>query len=321
LLRMSPTPDELLKDLLRLAERLQEPSEAELTLRELSLEQSQSLLRLDRLLGTLLASAPRDPPRAESAERRELLHELEHAAERGELLLHYQPQVDLSSGRVVAAEALIRWQHPRLGLVPPVRFIPLAEESGLIVPIGNWVLRTACAQAQAWRRQGLDLRVAVNLSARQFGLDDLAATVAGALQASGLDPGRLELELTESCIVEDAKAAALQLGAIAALGTPIALDDFGTGYSSLSLLNRFSISVLKIDQSFVRGITGDPYAAALVSAINAMAHSLGMKSVAEGVETPEQLALLKGCGCDMVQGYLLARPAAPEMLDLRHVYT
>jgi EAL domain-containing protein (putative c-di-GMP-specific phosphodiesterase class I) len=206
-------------------------------------------------------------------------------------------------------------------MIPPARFIPLAEETGLIVPIGDWVLREACAQAQTWCRQGLEgLYVAVNLSARQFSQPNLVERVVEALQASALSPSLLELELTESCVMEDPIAAARQLEDIADLGVRIAIDDFGTGYSSLGHLSRFSIHVLKIDQSFVQGITNNPYDAALVSAINAMAHSLGMTSVAEGVETSAQLALLKGCGCDRVQGYLLARPAPPESLDLRRQY-
>ena len=250
----------------------------------------------------------------------ELSRDLAQAVEGGQFLLHYQPQVALATGRIVGVEALIRWRHPGLGLIPPGRFIPLAERTGLIVPIGEWALEAACAQTQAWSLQGLPLRMAVNLSARQFSQPDLVDKVASAMQAGALGPGLLELELTESCVMEDAQAATRQLDALAALGCRIALDDFGTGYSSLSLLSRFPISVLKIDQSFVHGITGNPYDAALVSAINAMAHTLGMESVAEGVETPEQLALLKGCGCDIAQGYLLARPAVPGELDLRRVY-
>ena len=311
---------ELLEDLLRLAERFSEVAESsDLPLRELSEQQARSLVHLGLLLSGQSAQAPSSGSMPSG--HQELAEALGHAVEREELRLHYQPQVSLSNGRVVGVEALIRWQHPRLGLIPPARFIPLAEETGLIVPIGDWALRSACAQAKAWCRQGLEgLSVAVNLSARQFIRPDLPATVARALKANDLRPGLLELELTESCVMEDPVAGAHQLAAIADLGIRIALDDFGTGYSSLSHLSRFSIQVLKIDQSFVRGITNDPYDAALVSAINAMAHSLGMTSVAEGVETPEQLALLKGCGCDVVQGYLLARPAPAGDLDLTRRY-
>ena len=251
----------------------------------------------------------------------DLTDALSRAAERGELRLHYQPQVALDTGRVTGLEALMRWQHPEIGLIPPGRFIALAEEKGLIGSLGTWALNAACAQALAWRKAGLgDLGVAVNVSPRQFGKPNLVDTVGEVLVASGLPPALLELELTESCVMEDVDTAGRQLDLIAALGVRIALDDFGTGYSSLSHLSRFPIHVLKIDQSFVKAITGDPYHAALVSAISAMAHSLGMKSVAEGVETPEQLALLKGCGCDVVQGYLLARPAPAGELDLGKRY-
>ncbi len=318
----SPHPSELLEDLLRLADRFSQVPESavrDLPLEELSAAQARALQQLGRLLSSRLGRA--SAVSGASSGSPELAQELGLAAQRGELRLHYQPQVDLSNGRIVGVESLIRWQHPRLGLVPPSRFIPLAEETGQIVGIGEWALREACVQAQAWCGQGLEgLCVAVNLSARQFSQPDLVQIVAGALRAGDLRPGLLELELTESCVMEDPVAGALQLTAISDLGVRTAIDDFGTGYSSLNHLSRFPIKVLKIDQSFVRGITGDPYDAALVSAINAMAHSLGMKSVAEGVETPEQLALLKGCGCDVAQGYLLARPAPPEALDLRRRY-
>ncbi len=223
--------------------------------------------------------------------------------------MHYQPQLDLASGRVFGAEALLRLRHPGVGLVGPDRFIPVAEESGLIVPIGEWVLREACRQAEAWRRAGApDISVAVNISAVQFRRGDLAAQVEAALVASGLPPQALELELTESVLMENADAAVRSLGRLAALGVRLAIDDFGTGYSSLAYLKRFRVDRLKIDRSFVRDILADPEDATIVGAVIQMARGLRLRTLAEGVEDEATRDFLIAQGCDEVQGYLFGRP-------------
>jgi len=248
------------------------------------------------------------------AERRLTLETgLRHALERGEFLLHYQPQVDIASGKILGAEALIRWQHPDWGLVPPAEFIPLAEETGLILPIGEWVLTEACTQARRWHDAGhADLRIAVNLSGRQLSQKNLVEIVAATLTRCAVARGMLELEITESLLMQDLERIAGTLEALVALGVTVSMDDFGTGYSSLSYLKRLPIDVLKIDQSFVRDITSDPDDAAIVKAIIAMAHSLGIKVMAEGVETAEQLAFLRQHRCDGMQGYYFSRPLTPE---------
>ena len=234
---------------------------------------------------------------------------LRRAIERGEFVLHYQPQIDIASGRVVGVEALLRWEHPEFGLVAPGRFIPVAEDSGLIVPIGAWVIEEACRQAVAWRRAGLpDLVMAVNLSAAQFRRNGIEETVAQALQRSGLVPALLELELTESILLQDVEHVLATVQRLKQLGVQLAIDDFGTGYSSLSYLKRFDIDKLKIDQSFIRDLASDPDDAAIVRAIIQMAHSLGLRAIAEGVETAELLQQLRGFGCDEAQGYHYARP-------------
>jgi len=254
---------------------------------------------------------------AAAFERLTLENGLRRALERGEFLLYYQPQIEIQSGAIAGAEALLRWRHPELGLVPPDRFIPLAEETGLILPIGEWVLRTACAQALAWRRAGLPpVRVAVNLSARQFRDETLAESIAQALRLAELDPQGLGLEITESVIMQNASGTVNTLQELKRMGLSISVDDFGTGYSSLSYLKRFPIDVLKIDRSFVRDLATNPDDAAIASAIIAMAKSLKLDTVAEGVETEEQLAILRQYGCRLVQGFLFSKALPAEEFEV-----
>ena len=255
---------------------------------------------------------------ATAFERLVLETQLRKALERGELVVHYQPQVRLDSGAIVAVEALVRWFHGDLGLISPAEFIPLAEETGLILELGHWVLSTACAQVRAWQEQGFaDLRLAVNLSGRQFEQDDLVRSIAQVIEATTLDPADLELELTESSIMRSPEQAVAKLQALDRLGIRLSIDDFGTGYSSLGHLKRFPIRTLKIDQSFIQDITTDPNDAAIAQAIIALAESLQLKVIAEGVETREQLDLLRRYHCDEMQGYLFARALPPtELLAL-----
>ncbi|HBT82501.1 MAG: hypothetical protein A2091_05125 [Desulfuromonadales bacterium GWD2_61_12] len=242
-------------------------------------------------------------------ETMEMEADLRRALVRGELELHYQPKVDLVSGAVTGCEALLRWKHPERGMIAPQLFIPLAEETGLIVPIGQWVLRTACLEARSWQDRGLPpLVVAVNLSARQFRQPDLLATVMQTLLETELSPHVLELELTESMIVDNPEAAATTMHKLRILGVRLALDDFGTGYSSLNYLRRFPVDALKIDQSFIADVATDRGGAAVVNSVIAIAHSLGLEAVAEGVETVEQLYFLRGCHCNTLQGYLYSKP-------------
>lgn len=241
-------------------------------------------------------------------ERFKLESALRRALERGEFLLHYQPQVDLKSGTIIGLEALIRWQHPELGLIPPGRFIGLAEETGLILPIGEWVLRKACEQSCAWKKAGLPIvPVAVNLSAKQFS-KNIAGLVRAVLDETGMDPKLLELELTESLSMEDPQNTFDILRALKEMGVRLAIDDFGTGYSNLNYLKRFPVDKLKLDQSFVRELISDPDDLSISRAVIAMAHSLRLRVIAEGVETEGQLALLAKNGCDEIQGYLFSRP-------------
>jgi EAL domain-containing protein (putative c-di-GMP-specific phosphodiesterase class I) len=249
-------------------------------------------------------------------ERVDLEAMLRHALERGQLVLQYQPRVSLARGRMVGVEALVRWRHPTLGLIPPARFIPLAEETGMIEQLDLWVLREACVRAAGWRARGLPLgRVSVNLSARQFQQAGLAQRVRAALEDSGLEPSGLELEITESTVMRDTEQAAEVLRSLKALGIALSIDDFGTGYSSLSYLKLFPLDVLKIDRSFVKDVVEDPNGAAITRAIIALAHGLNLEAVAEGVETPAQVNFLRANGCDEIQGYYFSPPVWPEQLE------
>jgi diguanylate cyclase (GGDEF)-like protein len=249
-------------------------------------------------------------------ERLALENQLRKALDRKEFLLHYQPQVDLLTGRIAGVEALIRWHHQDMGLVPSSDFIPLAEETGLIVPIGEWVFSTACSQNAAWQASGYPpIRMSVNLSSHQFRQKTLLKTIQRALDESGLDPKYLELEITESVIMQNAESTTSILNELKRMGLSLAIDDFGTGYSSLNYLKRLPVDVLKIDRSFVKDITTDPDDAAITKAIIAMADSLNLKVVAEGVETEQQLEFLVQTGCHEVQGYLFSRPITEKGIE------
>ncbi|HTP97348.1 MAG TPA: EAL domain-containing protein [Burkholderiales bacterium] len=250
---------------------------------------------------------------ASAREKLSLENDLRRALERDEFVVYYQPQIDVQTGTLVGVEALVRWQHPERGLVPPLRFIPLAEETGLIVPIGECVLRKACRQNKAWQAAGFaPIRVAVNMASANFRQPYLAETVDAALAESALDARYLELEMTESALMQDLDSTLAVLNRLKQMGVALSIDDFGTGYSSLSYLKRFPIDCLKIDQSFVRDIPADADDAALVEAIIAMARSLKLGVVAEGVETAEQAAFLAERECDYMQGYLYSKPVAAE---------
>jgi diguanylate cyclase (GGDEF)-like protein/PAS domain S-box-containing protein len=252
---------------------------------------------------------------ARATSRATLGNDLRRALERDELLLHYQPQAEISSGEIVGVEALVRWQHPQRGMISPAEFIPVAEEIGLIGRLGEWVLNEACRQAVAWQRAGLPhMPVAVNLSALQLRSPDFLDRVRSALQTAGLDAHWLELELTESVLMHQVDSVMQTLAGLSALGIRIAIDDFGTGYSSLAYLRRLSIDKLKIDRSFIRDLSVDPEDALIVATIIRMAHSLRLKVIAEGVEASEQLATLRAQGCDEIQGYHLSRPLPPDAL-------
>jgi diguanylate cyclase (GGDEF)-like protein len=245
----------------------------------------------------------------DSAEHLKLRTDMRRAIEQNEFVLHYQPQIDLASGAIVGVEALIRWHHPELGLTPPGRFIHIAEACGSIVPIGEWVLREACRQAAAWQADGLPpMMVAVNLSAVQFRRGNLEETIARSLQDSGLAPQLLELELTESILLQNTEHMLRLIQRIKAVGVKLSIDDFGTGYSSLSYLHELAVDKLKIDQSFVRDMANNAGSASIVRAIAQMAHSLHLRTIAEGVEEPSVIELLRECGCDEAQGYHFAHP-------------
>jgi diguanylate cyclase (GGDEF)-like protein len=255
-----------------------------------------------------------------------LENNLRKALERKEFVLHYQPLVELSTGRITGAEALVRWKHPRLGLLSPLEFIPIAEETGLIVPIGEWILENVCVQGKTWNEMGLSpFRMTVNLSMRQFAHDAVLKTVLNALEKSDLDPDHLELELTESIVMQNAEQTIVTLHELKSAGIQISLDDFGTGFSSLSYLKNLPLNRLKLDRSFVSGLAKETKNESISKAIIGIAHSLSLKVIAEGVETFDQLELLRSWKCDEVQGFLFSRPIPVEeitrlMTDMKTKY-
>jgi EAL domain-containing protein (putative c-di-GMP-specific phosphodiesterase class I) len=251
----------------------------------------------------------------DSSSRLDKQNALHRALDRNEFRLHFQPIVDTAKRRLVGLEALIRWQHPKLGLVPPNDFIPLAVQTGLIVPIGDWVLRTACKAAMHWPSDSEQRPwIAVNVSARQFAEGGLSESVSNALRESGLHASRLVIEVTESDVIRDLRLGAETLRQLSKMGVGIAIDDFGTGYSSLSYLRSYSFDTLKIDRSFVQGLPANTDAGYITRGIIALGHALGMKVVAEGVETEAQAAFLNAEHCDKIQGFLISRPVAEDAL-------
>lgn len=251
-----------------------------------------------------------------SEERFQLENSMRKALQNNEMKLYYQPQVSVASGQIVGMEALIRWQHPEKGFISPASFIPIAEESGLIVQIGEWVIQEACRQSAKWRKSGFKpVRISVNVSAKQLQEESLVDTIKQNFETYGVDANTLGIELTETAIIVEPELALTRLEMIKQLGIKLSMDDFGTGYSSLSYLKRFPIDTLKIDQSFIRSVTVDNEDGALVKAIIAMAHALGMDVVAEGVELQEQLEFLGVHGCDTMQGYLFSRPVPSAELE------
>jgi diguanylate cyclase (GGDEF)-like protein/PAS domain S-box-containing protein len=256
---------------------------------------------------------------AQAAERQLLEEDLRYALGRNEFLLHYQPKFNLETGQITGAEALIRWSHPLRGSIYPGQFVPIAEECGLILTIGRWVLLQACKQARLWRDSGLGIiPVAVNVSSAEFSAKDFISGVRAVLIATGVEPGNLELELTESVLMQDAESTVRTLEALKAMGVRLSIDDFGTGYSSFTYLRRFPVDALKLHQSFVHEITSDPGDATIVSAMINIGKSLNQRVIAEGVETHEQLSFLRHHGCTEGQDYYLGRPAAPD--DLAKLY-
>jgi EAL domain-containing protein (putative c-di-GMP-specific phosphodiesterase class I) len=253
----------------------------------------------------------------ETLERLDFENDLRRAIEREELVLHYQPLIDLATNQLVGLEALVRWQHPVRGLVPPMAFIPLAEETGLILSIGRWVLETACRQAQAWRMAFPDVSpmMSVNLSARQFAQADLGRQLSEILAETGLPAASLELEITESVVMDSSDEAIEALRALQGLGVKLVLDDFGTGYSSLAYLKRLPLDTIKIDRSFVAGLADDDSNLPIVQAVVSLAHGLGIDVTAEGIETVEQRDCLRELGCDRGQGYWFARPLPAAELE------
>ena len=253
--------------------------------------------------------------KTQSIERLTLESALRRALERDQFELHYQPKVDMATGQITGVEALLRWTHPDLGVLPPAQFIPLAEETGLIVPIGRWVLKQACAQNMAWQRRGLrPVSMAVNLSPRQFVDEQLLQDIDEALAASGMSPVLLQLEVTESMVMRNVSRAVNVLDAIRSRGIRLAIDDFGTGYSSMSLMKQFPIDTIKIDRSFVRDLPSDSEDRAIAQAIISMGKALGMTVIAEGVETAEQYTFLQNHDCDEMQGFLFSEPIPPRQV-------
>lgn len=253
---------------------------------------------------------------AKAVERLALEATLRRAVNEKQLVLHYQPVLEAATGTIVGVEALIRWRHPKKGLLPPAEFISLAEVSGLIVPIGEWVVKTACKQLRSWeKRLDRSLIVAVNLSARQFQHPDIVEQIRAAIEETGVDPAAVEIEITESSAMQNVDQAVFTLRELKALGVTIAMDDFGTGYSSLNYLKRFPIDMLKLDQTFIREVMTDERDAAIVGAVIAMAHRLGIKVIAEGVETDEQLQYLRREKCDFIQGYLYSPPLPADEFE------
>jgi len=251
-----------------------------------------------------------------SVGRLSLERSLHHAFDRQEFVIHYQPMIELDTYRVVGAEALIRWNNPELGLLSPDEFIPVAEDCGLIFPIGEWVLRTACAQMKQWHRAGHgDLHVAVNLSARQFQQHDLTSMIERILEETGLPPSSLDIEITESTAMDNAEMSLAIMTRLKQMGIRLSIDDFGTGYSSLSYLKKFPIDTVKIDQNFVRDLTASPNDGAIISAVISMARALNLRVVAEGVETEEQLEFLRRQHCETIQGFLYSHPLPAEEFE------
>jgi EAL domain-containing protein (putative c-di-GMP-specific phosphodiesterase class I) len=242
--------------------------------------------------------------------------QMRHAIEYGEFVLYYQPKLDLRTGKVISVEALIRWQNPELGMVPPDTFIPVAERTGLITSIGHWVLGAACRQAAAWSDAGIELPLmSVNLSAVELRQENITEQILATIAEAGLEPHQLELEITETALMQDVDASAALLKGLHGRGLHIAVDDFGTGYSSLNYLKRFSVDTLKIDRSFVRELAVNSDDGTVVAAIIAMAHRMGIRVVAEGVETEAQLGFLRSLQCDEVQGYLFAKPMPADQAE------
>jgi len=250
--------------------------------------------------------------------RLDLERELRRAIEGDQFELHYQPQLSFETGSIVGVEALVRWRHPERGLISPGDFIPLAESSGLIIAIGDWVLNEACKQIILWQKLGLPpIKVGINVSVQQFGPGKLVDRVAAALEETQLKPDLLKLEITESLLMEDIEQSIKTMNQLRDLGVHLAIDDFGTGYSSLAYLKRFPISELKIDQAFVRELSPDSEDAAIVRAIISLGHNLGLSVIAEGVETAEQYGFLKESNCDEMQGYFFSKPVPPQnIVDL-----
>jgi EAL domain-containing protein (putative c-di-GMP-specific phosphodiesterase class I) len=246
--------------------------------------------------------------RAKAERRLAMASALRHALDRNEFTVHYQPIVDLSTGALVSAEALLRWTNPDLGVIGPDEFIPVAEDTGLILQIGAWVLEQACEELVVWQRTQPSMSVAVNLSVRQMVATDIAGVIKGVLGRTGVRPACLRLELTESVFMEDVEYFSRTMGRLKELGVQLAIDDFGTGYSSLGYLTRFPVDAVKVDRAFVEGLGSDPQRTALVAAIVAMADAIGLEVTAEGVETPDQLTALKRLKCARAQGFHLARP-------------